>query len=376
MSSFLEQQPVEIQVKLLLNLDLPSINNLCEASPLIRPICNDERFWREKIAIDYPEFPLTIPVGATFKETYRLLYYPDILFPIQLDRLDIVEFKGGDLDTVSVAEIAVNWSSPDVLRWALSDYSWMEKMELYTDMNKAIENGDIDLVKIFLESGFDVKPRQIFKAATAGEFEIMRSFVELYPPPLPLFLYPIDLITLSRQERRNFTETVRWLDREGLLSPYEDATIAIVLDDVERLGGRRVVPYIAEYGLRFGSPELVRALSDQGYAIHNLDGLDMSRAKKLIDLGATIDLTQLFYSEPNTELILFLIDAGALDPNIAIAIVAMSLSRYGDVETDKLIVELGQRRRQGQISFDVEVISELVGNPVARSYIEQLVEAE
>lgn len=93
MLSPLEQQSVEIQVKLLLELDLSSIENLCEASPVFRSICNDERFWREKTALDYPDFPLTIPVGTTFKETYRLLYYPDYTLPIQLDRLDVVMFN-------------------------------------------------------------------------------------------------------------------------------------------------------------------------------------------------------------------------------------------------------------------------------------------
>ena len=65
-------QPPEIQRKILLNVDYPTVINYCKTSRAARTICDDRAFWVEKLKLQHPDFVLS---PSSDPQTVMYLFY-------------------------------------------------------------------------------------------------------------------------------------------------------------------------------------------------------------------------------------------------------------------------------------------------------------
>lgn len=117
------------------------------------------------------------------------------------------------------------------------------------------------------------------------------------------------------------------LEREG-----DEANIAVVLDDHVRLKRTKVAisPFWVNYGLLFGSVKLIRAIVKRGHLLGNIaeetenryDLLDlkMNRFHRLVHNGVKIDPEQIEFYCHDWPILIYGIENGAVDQNVAIAI--------------------------------------------------------
>lgn len=55
-TSYFEQLPNELKIKILLSLDVDDLKNLCQANKNIKSVCQDPYFWKQKAELDF-QFP-------------------------------------------------------------------------------------------------------------------------------------------------------------------------------------------------------------------------------------------------------------------------------------------------------------------------------
>ena len=85
----METLPNELNVRLFLEMDYPTLMNLCQGNRQIYDFCQSEYFWQQKLFRDYPDLVQYKPLEMTYQEHYRSLYYlPDISESIENSRLD------------------------------------------------------------------------------------------------------------------------------------------------------------------------------------------------------------------------------------------------------------------------------------------------
>lgn len=67
--------PTEIKWKLLLILNLQQLGRMCRVSKEFQDICNDENFWKDKLAQDF-DWKMDRPLsqGMTYREQYKTLH--------------------------------------------------------------------------------------------------------------------------------------------------------------------------------------------------------------------------------------------------------------------------------------------------------------
>lgn len=123
----------------------------------------------------------------------------------------------------------------------------------------------------------------------------------------------VPLYTSIRQERKRFVDGVRWLDANGYIDPTDEAHVALVTEDVERLktamakkhvagsyekeDGTRstlvdpgpVCPILEEfsdYTYDCGPDELVKLLIENDCEIYDSSKISPDRVTRLIEMGA------------------------------------------------------------------------------------------
>jgi hypothetical protein len=68
----LNELPDEIKLRILLNAEFPELMNLCRTNVSFQRICQDERFWRDRLSRDFPDYfgkPST-----SWRQLYERLY--------------------------------------------------------------------------------------------------------------------------------------------------------------------------------------------------------------------------------------------------------------------------------------------------------------
>lgn len=104
MTTQLEKLPSDVLIYMALNLDMPEILNLCNISDKINSIlCNNERFWMNKVIKDYPKIfnsNTQFLYGKTYKEIYKQLSKEYITIDIEYN----IEYTDGFYiqDTISL----------------------------------------------------------------------------------------------------------------------------------------------------------------------------------------------------------------------------------------------------------------------------------
>lgn len=78
--------PTDVLNEILLNSTPETINKICQTHPRLNQLCNNENFWQQKLAKDYPSVDNKPVQYATWKQLYRDLYLHKIKYiPIFYD---------------------------------------------------------------------------------------------------------------------------------------------------------------------------------------------------------------------------------------------------------------------------------------------------
>lgn len=266
--SLLASQPDELLVAQMMFLDLASLKEMCQVSPLTRSICSSDWFWRGKISHDFPDYSFVYE-GRSPRKVYEVLTQDSPFSALRLDLSSVFSYLAKE---------------------RLSDPLFVEQY-----IALATVAGNKVILELLLNN-------------------IEGSIIFLF-----LYLKDWQLVSLNERERKRFEETVRWMYGKGVLGPWDDVNVAIVLGDYEMLGFERPAPVASRYGLRFGSEDIVLRLLHHDSTLEIYHRIPIDRLPLLISLGAR--MTEFPYPDQDPDYFYELVDAGYIEINAAIAAV-------------------------------------------------------
>jgi hypothetical protein len=77
MASSLDDLPLEIQYRIMLELPLVDLSRLCQSGHVYNSICESETFWRDKVRLDYPN--TNKPFDLTWRDYYESLRFSKLI---------------------------------------------------------------------------------------------------------------------------------------------------------------------------------------------------------------------------------------------------------------------------------------------------------
>jgi hypothetical protein len=153
---------VDVDLKILSELDDRSLLTFCTVSKYGRELCRNESLWEKRINSKYPDSLLFKQTGSTWREYYlKITYYLD-KYNEDLYRAFREAAKRGDRDIISLL----------IKRGIKGVKSWNEGLA------GATEGGRIGLIKFFIKKGADDWNEGMISAAYAGNEELVKYFIE------------------------------------------------------------------------------------------------------------------------------------------------------------------------------------------------------
>lgn len=260
----------ELDEMIMLNLDSKSLLAACSTNEQLYSICQDDRFWREKMRHDHPDLIPYKPEGMSFRNQYLSLSRArDPYRAARTGRLDVLmnmKQQGVDLSQYThppLIDVAVRSGRPELLEWLQEE--GLSPTPLTAIIAAGVSNGPV--LDWFEQQGVHFNHTHLYEAISRGNLETIEWLMNhgLVPTEATIHgliiavnLPILDLlmqhgVDVYQEEALKWAmlnkgpEILAWVDQKGLPIPPGIADSALYLGNfvlLDWLFDRGIVPDI------------------------------------------------------------------------------------------------------------------------------------
>ena len=204
----------EVDEKILLGLDYPSLLNACSTNIYVNSICLNDSFWREKLIRDFD--PLIIrykPHNINYRQQYADLQKKIPIYAIRrLDQMMAALLRGEKLQTDSYHFVYTHADLPFFI--------WFEQHVLPIDPRRTDQASDLEVLKWFEQKKIPITHKMADSAVFKGNIDTLEWLKQKNILPQS---DTVDQI-IQYREPTDSLDVLEWLSHNGIF-PTEEGLI-------------------------------------------------------------------------------------------------------------------------------------------------------
>lgn len=196
----------EVDFQTLLNLDLISLQQVCQTNRYIQNICQDDYFWYLKVQHDFGDLVDYKPVNITYRQQYQTLSNPNLIDAIHNNRPDVLEVlkSQGKMPNIKAANAAAALGNFETLAWLAAN-------NIYPNLDGAIEAAVQDNIQVLTW----MNQRELYNKQILANFAAVEELMPTLEWLAAKNIYPdMEAAEMSSLEVLQFMDQHQVLDKQ------------------------------------------------------------------------------------------------------------------------------------------------------------------